>query len=106
MWQARPKALSEVPTRATGDAFVIKYDGGGHRLRARQPGTSGFDVAYGIATDADNNVYVAGDAGELTGRNKQGASVIKYNGDGHQLWARQPATNEGLNSHAQSATPV
>ncbi len=83
------------PNKGEGDAFVVKYDGGGHRLWARQPGTSGFDVAYGIATDADNNVYVAGDAGELTGRNKQGAFVIKYNGDGHQLWARQPATNEG-----------
>jgi Beta-propeller repeat len=77
------------------DAFVIKYAGGGHRLWALQVGTSGYDVAYGIATDVDGNVYVVGNAGALTGPNKEGAFVIKYNGDGHQLWARQPATNEG-----------
>jgi Beta-propeller repeat len=84
------------PNKGDVDAFVIKYDGGGHRLWALQVGTSRYDLAYGIATDADGNVYVVGvTLGALTGPNKEGAFVIKYNGDGHQLWARQPATNEG-----------
>jgi hypothetical protein len=82
--------------KGDGDAFVIKYDGDGHRLWTLQAGTSGYDFANGIATDADRNVYVVGDAGgALSGSNKDGAFVIKYDLDGHQLWARQPATNEG-----------
>lgn len=91
------------PRKGDGDAFLIKYDGAGHRLWALQPGTSGYDLAYGVATDTHGNVYVAGDAGALAGPDKQGAFLIKYNADGHQLWARQPATNEGSIAFAVSA---
>jgi hypothetical protein len=67
---------------------VIKFDGDGHRLWGRQPGTSADDVARGVATDTDGNVYVVGQTG--------GAWVIKYDGDGHRLWSRQPGTGIAL----------
>jgi hypothetical protein len=92
------------PNKGAGDAFVVKYDRDGHLLWAQQPGTSGYDFANDIATDADGNVYVVGDAGgALAGPNKEGAFVIKYDGGGRQLWARQPATNEGSIAWAVSA---
>ena len=92
------------PGKGDGDAFLIKYDGNGHRLWALQPGTSGYDLAYGVATDGHGDVYVVGEAGgALAGPDKQGAFVIKYNADGYQLWARQPATNEGSIAFAVSA---
>jgi hypothetical protein len=60
---------------------VIKFDGAGHRLWTRQPGTSDPDIAYGVATDKDGNVSVVGGTrGALGGPNKgsSDAWVIKY----------------------------
>ena len=78
--------------KGDGDAFVIKFDGDGHRLWARQPGTSLGDGANGVATDMDGNVYIAGctefafDGGLLT---PLSLSTI---GDGHRLWTQQPGS--------------
>ena len=80
------------------DAWVIKFDGDGRRLWSRQPGTSDFDRAQGVATDTDGNVSVVGwTFGALGGANKGSfdAWVIKFDGDGHPLWSRQPGTSNG-----------
>jgi hypothetical protein len=59
------------------DAWVIKFDGDGHRLWSRQPGTSDYDVAQGVATDTAGNVYVVGGtSGALGGPFKGGAWTL------------------------------
>jgi hypothetical protein len=59
------------------DPLVIKLDGNGHRLWSRQPGTSTYDIAYGVATDTDGNVYVVGiTGGALGGPNKGGRRPV------------------------------
>ena len=71
--------------------------GSGRRLWSRQPGTSDDDVALDVATDTEGNVYVVGyTLGALGGRNKGffDAWVIKFDGDGHRLWGRQPGTSD------------
>ena len=78
------------------DAFVAKYAADGHPLWKRQLGTSDYDFASGVATDAAGNVYLAGyTRGSLGGTNKGGsdAFVEKYAADGHPLWKRQPGTS-------------
>ena len=82
------------PSNGNYDAWVIKFDGDGHRLWSRQPGTHAPDFAAGVATDADGNVYVVGVAA-LGGPNKGDDDpwLIKFDGDGHRLWSRQPGTH-------------
>ena len=78
------------------DAFVAKYAADGHLLWKRQLGTSGYDYATGVATDAAGNVYLAGGtSGSFGGANKgdHDAWVVKYAADGHPLWKRQPGTD-------------
>jgi hypothetical protein len=86
------------------DAWVIKFDGDGRLLWSRQPGTSDFDRANGVAPGTDGNVYVVGEKGiedawviKFGGPDKGGSSdawVIEFDGDGHQLWTRQPGTSD------------
>jgi Beta-propeller repeat len=76
------------PYKGSEDAFVIKYDLGGHVLWVRQLGMNvnvGGDFPQGVATDVDGNAYVAGLTwGPLAGANKGGgdAFVIKFAGGG------------------------
>ena len=63
------------------DYFVVKYDTNGNRLWTRQSGTTGYDHAYGVATDGSGNVYVAAD--------EDGSYVLKYDTNGNRLWTRQ-----------------
>jgi hypothetical protein len=77
---------------------VIKFDGDGDRLWSRQPGTSGVDFAFDVATDTDGNVYVVGRTdGALGGPNKGSTDgwVIKFDGKCRRLWSRQPGTSDG-----------
>jgi len=75
------------------DAFLAKYDADGNQLWLRQLGTAEFDFAKGIGTDADGNIYVAGEAGtELTGAGDACDSCLflaKFGPDGDQLWVQQ-----------------
>ncbi len=78
------------------DAWVIKFNGDSHPLWSRQPGTSDGDVAQGVTTDTDGNVYVVGYTGGALGgpfKGVEDAWVIKFDGDGRQLWSRQPGTS-------------
>ena len=89
-------ASEEIGASEADDAASMATDGGGRVLWSRQPGTNGFDFANGVATDKDGNVYVVGATfGALGGRNKGGADafVLKFDGDGHRLWSRQPGTS-------------
>jgi Beta-propeller repeat len=85
------------PSKGEVDAWVIKFDGNGRQLWSQQPGTSAADLARGVATHKDGNVYVVGQSlGALGGPSMGGvdAWVIKFAGDGHPLWSRQPGTSD------------
>lgn len=79
-----------------GDAFVAKYDAAGNRLWGRQFGTSNLDEVWGVATDAQDNVYVAGrTTGDLAGH--QGGDdgyIRKYTASGGVAWTRQIGTRD------------
>ena len=77
------------------DAFVRSYDGAGNVRWTRQFGTSSTDVATGIATDANGNVYVAGYTfGALEGATAGSfdAFVRSYDSEGNLRWTRQFGT--------------
>ena len=71
----------------TRDFFVTKYDSSGVKQYTRQLGVAGQDTdGYYVATDANGNVYVAGEtAGGLDGNTLTGYTdsfVTKYNSSG------------------------
>jgi hypothetical protein len=75
------------------DAFVRKYDSNGSELWTQQYGTSGVDLAIGVATDP-TGVYVVGRAdGALPGQTHAApgadAYIRKYDRSGTELWTRQ-----------------
>ncbi|MBI3934793.1 MAG: hypothetical protein HY316_08870 [Acidobacteria bacterium] len=79
-----------------GDAFVRKFDTNGNILWTRQFGTTGADVAFGLAVDA-SGVYVVGlTTGTFPGQFSTGltdAFVRKYTLNGSELWTRQFGTD-------------
>ena len=71
----------------TIDVFVTKYNSSGVKQYTRQLGVAGQDtLGWSVATDANGNVYVAGDTyGGLDGNTLTGtrdAFVTKYNSSG------------------------
>lgn len=78
------------------DAFVVKYDNGGLQLWTVQFGSALFDQITGLATDANGNIYVAGNTtGSLDGNANAGANdvfVAKYDIAGTRQWIRQFGT--------------
>jgi hypothetical protein len=90
-------ALELDGTSAGGvDAFLRKYSPSGDVTWARQFGTSSEDGAYGLSTDANGDVYVAGlTRGTLTGMNAGGADgfLRKYDASGAVVWTRQWGTS-------------
>jgi hypothetical protein len=71
----------------TRDFFVTKYNSSGVKQYTRQLGVTGkITNGYSVATDANGNVYVAGDtAGGLDGNTLTGTLdffVTKYNSSG------------------------
>lgn len=96
------------PYKGSSDAFVISFDRDGQYRWKRQPGTSGFDAAFGIAAGPDGNITVAGDTdGRLGGFYKGGsdAFVVNYGPDGRTLWTRQPGTIEWDNAQGVATDP-
>ena len=75
------------------DALITKYDNQGNQLWAKQFGSSEFDTIYGIKSDSQGAVYVAGTTEGNLGATKQAegadAWVAKYNSDGNQEWIQQ-----------------
>ena len=81
------------------DALVQKFSTKGSRLWIDQFGTSGADVANGVASDGSAVYVVGATGGSLPGNANAGgtdAFIRKYNANGAVLWTRQfgtPATD-------------
>ncbi|MFH1226696.1 MAG: SBBP repeat-containing protein, partial [Planctomycetota bacterium] len=80
------------------DLFVVKYDTNGNWQWTRQLGTTADDEAYGIAVDADGNIYAVGDTeGGLDGNTNAGETdifIVKYNFAGAKQWTKQCGTSK------------
>jgi len=70
------------------DIFIIKYNGSGVKQWVRQLGTQELDWAWGIATDKNGNVYIAGNADgkleENESHGKTGFFIAKYDNAGNK----------------------
>ena len=80
----------------SSDAFIRAYDTDGNLRWTRQFGTSSFDAANGIATDANGNLYTTGTTdGALEGPNagRFDAFIRAYDTDGNLRWTRQFGTS-------------
>lgn len=88
------------------DILVAKLDYDGRWLWASRAGSTGFDGAQAIATDAAGNSYVVGEFSgtasfgphRLTSKGGTDAFVAKLDSNGNWLWARSgggPATEHG-----------
>ena len=83
------------PNQGENDAWVAKYDGEGNQQWVKQLGTDGNDMAWGIATDSSDNIYLTGyTTGSLEGSNAGGndAWIAKYDSDGNKIWLEQLGT--------------
>ncbi len=82
-------SLPNFTSQGVEDVYVAKFDPTGTELWHRQLGTSGKDVAEGVAVDAANEVAVAGNTdGALAGNPNQGPEaifVLKYDASGNLL---------------------
>jgi hypothetical protein len=79
------------------DAFLQKYNFGGHLMWTRQFGTPGNDVLSGVAIDPVGGLVVVGSTnGALPGQTNAGGSdafVRTYDGEGNEGWTRQFGTS-------------
>jgi Beta-propeller repeat len=68
------------------DAVITKYDTAGVAQWTRQFGTAAGDVSYGVAADANGNIFAAGyTSGAFDGNPNAGSAdifVVKYTSDG------------------------
>jgi uncharacterized repeat protein (TIGR02543 family) len=76
------------------DFFVIMYDSTGNKVRTKQLGAAGaWTLAYGVAVDANGNVYVAGwTSGGLDGNTVTGIEdffVTMYDASGNKVRTKQ-----------------
>jgi hypothetical protein len=78
------------------DLFVLKLAPDGTMLWARQLGSSAMDQAWGVTSDAAQNVYVAGwTRGALDGQTSHGGQdivVVKWDASGTKQWTQQLGT--------------
>ena len=80
------------------DIFIVKYDTSGNVLWAKSAGSIGYDLSYGVCTDASGNVFITGGfAGSIisfgTTTLKCSGSfgdifIVKYDTSGNVLWAK------------------
>ncbi|HRH68461.1 MAG TPA: T9SS type A sorting domain-containing protein [Flavobacteriales bacterium] len=87
---------STTPEDAT-DAFLVKFNSDGERLWGTYYGGTVPDLGNSCATDADGNVYLAGETSSLLGISFDGhqtsngggqdAFLVKFNADGVRQWA-------------------
>lgn len=97
-------AFEDGPTLAGAggnDAYVARYDPDGAVMWAKVFGGPGSDGAYGVATDADANVYVTGlgtgafplgDGAEFRAEAERAAVLVSYDPSGAVRWARMLGT--------------
>lgn len=80
-----------------GDAFIRSYDANGNVRWTRQFGTTAYENVYGIATDANGNVYATGQTDGVLGGAQEGfgdAFIRSYDADGNVRWTRQFGTTQ------------
>lgn len=74
----------------TSDFFISKFDPAGTQILGIQEGTAEIDEAWGVATDGDSNIYIAGGSrGDLLGTVNTGdfdAFVASYTASGAIRW--------------------
>jgi hypothetical protein len=74
----------------TSDFFICKFDPAGTQILGIQEGTADIDEAWGVATDGDSNIYIAGGSrGDLLGTVNTGdfdAFVASYTASGSLRW--------------------
>ena len=74
----------------TSDFFICKFDPAGTQTLAIQEGTSDIDEVWGVTTDGDSNIYIAGGSrGDLLGTLNTGdfdAFVASYAASGASRW--------------------
>ena len=79
------------------DWFIAKYDANGSVVWAKNGGGTGGDIAYGVALDNSEGVYVAGffsgtmtvDGVTVTSAGLYDIFVAKYDSDGTLLWLKR-----------------
>lgn len=80
------------------DLFLRCYDSDGNEKWTKMWGSSGFDTAYGIAIDTNNNIFVAGWAnGSVDGQTYLGEGdfcLTKFNSDGLKEWLKLWGTEQ------------
>ncbi|MCX6258297.1 MAG: T9SS type A sorting domain-containing protein [Bacteroidia bacterium] len=91
----------------TLDIFVVKYDANGNVLWAKSGGGNNYDYAYGICTDANDNVYIEGyfespsilfDMITLNNFGSQDVFLVKYDSVGNVQWAKNGINHNGASS--------
>ncbi|MFY0527131.1 SBBP repeat-containing protein [Archangium gephyra] len=94
-------ALEGEASAGSLDVFLACYEASGTLRWAHQFGTSGFDGAMGVATDASGRVYVAGttdgsleEDGTATGLGGGDLFLASFEADGTLRWVRQLGTEE------------
>jgi hypothetical protein len=86
------------------DIFVVKYDANGNVQWAKSGGGNNYDYAYGICTDANDNVYIEGyfvssyvifDTISLNRSGGQDVFIVKYDSLGNVQWAKNGINQNG-----------
>jgi hypothetical protein len=105
-------ALDGGANKGLQDLFLARYNASGTQLWVKQVGSSGSDMAQGIAADGQGNVYVTGyTTGSLDGvtfpaNGTQNLAAIKFDASGSTLWKRQlGANNKQTQGRAIAADP-
>ncbi|MEE8484497.1 MAG: SBBP repeat-containing protein [Nitrospinota bacterium] len=85
------------------DAFIAKYDSTGTNTWTKLLGSTGYDYAYAVATDSNDNIYVTGktnsDLNDEVNSGDVDAFIAKYDSTGTLLWLKLLGTvgyEEGL----------
>jgi len=77
-------------SNTTSDFFLCKVDPAGAQILAIQEGTADIDEVWGVTTDGDSNIYIAGGSrGDLLGTINTGdfdAFVASYDASGSLRW--------------------
>lgn len=79
-----------------GDAILVKWNTDGDKAWSKEWGTIGYDIAQGVTTDGDGNIYVVGYTentfADNTSAGGYDAFVTKWNANGTLAWTRQWGT--------------
>ncbi|MFH0899372.1 MAG: SBBP repeat-containing protein [Pseudomonadota bacterium] len=82
-----------------GDVFLAKMKPDGTTTWIVNIGSSGYDMATGVATDKEGNCYAAGmtelTVGEGKNSGHEDAFIVKYSAEGELAWARTFGTAGG-----------